>query len=169
LSKTRTSAVTYCSSALPWVYQRLHLALVLFLFTACGKVGDPQPPFIRIPERVKDLTITQAGYDLVLSWTNPARYIDGSAATNLARVQIRSNGAPLRTVQVVAPGQPQSYSMPVIGSVIGGERAFTVVVETTQGKLSDVSNVASATPVDVPGRVVKLAALADQRRIFLKW
>src|SRR5262249_33782670 len=127
-----------------------------------------QPPFIRIPQPVKDLTVTQAGYNLVLSWTNPARYIDGSAATNLARVQIRSNGVPLTTVEVAAAGQPQSYSMPV-GSVGGRERAFTVVVETAQGKLSDPSNAASATPVDVPGRVVRLAAVADQRRIFLQW
>ena len=141
---------------------------ILLLLTACGKVGDPQPPFIRIPEPVKDVTVTQSGYTLVLTWTNPARYIDGSAATNLSRVQIRSNGAPLTTVQVAAAGQPQSYTMPV-GSVVGIERAFTLVVETTQGKLSDVSNAASTTPVDVPGKVTHLAATADQRRIFLPW
>ena len=144
------------------------LILLLILLTACGKVGDPLPPFIRTPEAVKDLNVTQNGYDLVLNWTNPPRYIDGSSATNLSRVLIRSNEAPLAAVKIEAAGQPQSYSTPV-GPVVAGERTFSLVVETTQGKLSQVSNTASVTPVDVPGRITGLSAHPDQRRIFLTW
>ena len=144
------------------------LILLFFLLTACGKVGDPLPPFIRIPEAVKDLTVTQNGYDLVLSWTNPPRYIDGSAATNLSRVHIRSNGESLAIVKIEAAGQPQSYPTPV-GPVVAGERAYSLVVETTQGKFSQVSNTASVTPVDVPGKITRLSAVPDQRRIFLTW
>jgi len=145
------------------------LLVLLFLFlSACGKIGDPLPPFIRIPEAVKDLSVTQNGYDLVLNWTNPPRYVDGSAATNLSRVQIQSNGAPLAAIKIEAAGQPQSYVTPV-GAVVAGERTFSLVVETTQGKFSQVSNTASVTPVDVPGRITGLTALPDQRRIFLTW
>src|SRR5919198_5000152 len=144
-------------------------ALVLaVLVTACGRVGDPQPPFIRIPEAVKDLAVTQAGHDLLITWTNSPRYIDGSAATNLARVQIRSDGTPIANVNVMAAGQPQSYVLPV-GATIGQERTFTVVIETTQGKLSNTSNIASIRPVEVPGRIVQARAFADQRRVFLRW
>jgi hypothetical protein len=144
------------------------LILLFFLLTACGKVGDPLPPFIRIPEAVKDLTVTQNGYDLVLSWTNPPRYIDGSAATNLSRVHIRSNSESLAIVKIEAAGQPQSYPTPV-GPVVAGERVYSLVVETSQGKFSQVSNTASVTPVDVPGRITRLSAVPDQRRIFLTW
>ena len=144
------------------------LVLVSCLLPACGKVGDPLPPFIRIPEAVKDLAVTQNGYDLVLSWTNPPRYIDGSAATNLSVVHIRKNGETLATVKIEAAGQPQSYPTPV-GAVLPGQSTFSLVVETTQGKFSQVSNTASVTPVEVPGRITGLSARPDQRRIFLSW
>jgi hypothetical protein len=144
------------------------LVLLFFFLSACGRVGDPLPPFIRIPEAVKDLAVTQNGYDLVLSWTNPPRYIDGSAATNLSLVHIRKNGEPLSTVKIEAAGQPQSYPTPV-GPVVAGDHTFSLVVETTQGKFSQISNTASVTPVEVPGRITGLSARPDQRRIFLRW
>jgi hypothetical protein len=142
--------------------------VILFLLSGCGRVGDPLPPFIRIPEAVKDLTVSQSGYDLILTWTNPPRYIDGSAATNLSRVQILNNGAPVATVNIAAAGKPQSYAIPV-GPVLAGQRTFALVVETTQGKMSEISKSTSITPVEVPGRVARLNAIPDQRRIFLNW
>jgi hypothetical protein len=130
----------------------------------CGKVGDPLPPFIRIPEAVKDLAVTQSGRSFVLTWTNPARNIDGSAATDLGRVRIRNNDSVIATVDVNAAGQPQSYSQPA-----AGQPNFTVQVETTRGKLSDLSNAASIASVEVPGNVTKLRHVVDQRRITLEW
>ena len=135
---------------------------------ACGKVGDPLPPFIRIPEAVKDLSATQAGYNIVLTWTNPPHNIDGSAATNLAHVQIRLNDAPIATLMATAAGQPQSYTIPA-GPLVSGERTFTLVVDTNRGKVSNISNKAAITPVQVPGPVGRLRAIADQRRIILQW
>jgi hypothetical protein len=143
--------------------------LALLLFTAaCGKEAAPLPPFIRIPEAVKDLRAVQSGHDLVLTWTNPARNVDGSAATNLARVEIRSGRTTVATLNVSGAGKPQSDVIP-LGLAPEGERAFTVVVDTTQGKKSAISNTASITPVDVPGKVSQLHAIVDQRRIMLEW
>jgi len=143
------------------------LALVVLL-PACGKEGPPLPPFIRIPEAVKDLKVVQSGYSLVLTWTNPAKNIDGSAATNLAHVQIRNGGAIVATLNAGAPGQPQSHAIPLDAS-LASSRTFTAVVDTTQGKMSEVSNAASILPVEVPGKVRSLRAEVDQRRVRVEW
>ena len=142
--------------------------LSLWLLPACGREGPPLPPFIRIPESVKDLSVVQSGHDLVLTWTNPAKNIDGSAATNLAHVQIRSDGATVASLNVIAPGQPQSYAIP-LGSNLSGRRAFTLLVDTTEGKTSQLSNPVSIAAVEVPGTVRQLRAVVDQRRITLQW
>ena len=144
------------------------LAALCFLCSssACGKVGDPKPPFIRIPEAVEDLNASQTGPDIVLTWTNPARNIDGSAATNLARVQIRRGDNALATINVTEAGKPQSYSYALPS---GASAAFSVIVETSKGKLSKRSNVVSITAVDAPGRVAGLHAIVDQLRITLMW
>jgi hypothetical protein len=147
--------------------KRLLMVGLLLLLSGCGKVGDPLPPFIRIPEAVKDLAATQAGHDIVLTWTNPPRNIDGSTATDLAHVQIRANGRLFATVKVNGPGQGQSYAIPITASI--AERAFSVLVDTTDEKISDVSNTVFISPVEVPGAVRGLRAFTDQRRIFVEW
>jgi hypothetical protein len=68
------------------------------LLAACGKVGDPRPPAIRIPEAIRDLAATQIANDIVLTWTNPPSNVDASPATDLATVHITSNGSPLPDV-----------------------------------------------------------------------
>jgi fibronectin type 3 domain-containing protein len=149
------------------VRPRAIFVLVLFV-TGCGKEASPLPPFIRIPEAVKDLKAAQTGHTLILTWTNPAKNIDGSAATNLARVQIRSDDMPIATLSVNAPAQAQSDSI-ALDSTLDVRRTFTLVVDTTQGKKSQPSNVATITPVEVPGPVSNLRAIVDQRRIMLEW
>lgn len=142
--------------------------LCLFCFSSCGKVGEPQAPYIRIPEPVEDLSATQSGDDIVLQWTNPARNIDGSAATNLAHVRIRRDGAPFKILEAASAGKPQSTAFP-IDSAPGSTYSFTVAVDTDRGKVSNPSNTASVMPVEVPGRVSDLVAMVDQHRITLSW
>jgi hypothetical protein len=145
------------------------ILLLFLILSSCGKEAAPLPPFIRIPESVKDLTVVQSGYNLILTWTNPAKNIDGSAATNLARIRVRSDSTTIATLPVTsAPGKPQSHTIP-LNSALDGRRTFTVIIETTQGKTSQVSNTASVTPVQVPGRVAQLHAIVDQRHVTLEW
>jgi hypothetical protein len=144
----------------------------LFVVSSCAKVADVQPPFVRIPEAVKDLNASQSGYNIVLNWTNPSRNIDLSEATNLAHVQILSGKEHFATVNASEAGKPQSYSFPVTIPVTQGSdivRTFSVIVDTTRGKVSKVSNMVEITPVVVPGKISNLLATVDQRRIILTW
>src|SRR5262245_43863388 len=112
--------------------------LIVLLLAACGKVGDPLPPFIRIPEPVRDLAVQQNGNDFVLTWTNPARNVDGSAATDLSQVQIISNRSVIAAINVNGASRAQSHSMAIGPS--RDERSFAVQIETARGKTSGISN-----------------------------
>src|SRR4051812_48422590 len=127
------------------------LCLVLLL-TGCGRVGAPLPPLIRIPERVTDLAVRQEGNDLVLTWTNPARYIDGSEATDLGKIQIRANNVTMMKVDVAGAGKMQTVTLP-IGPPLDVSRSFSIIADTTQGRESQVPNAVSISPVAVPGKV----------------
>src|SRR5262245_43016078 len=87
--------------------------ILLLLLAVCGRLVDPQPPCIRIPYVNHDLSIQQNGRELVLTWTNPAKNIDGSAATDLSRIHIRSNDSVIATLGINAPAETQSYSIPI--------------------------------------------------------
>jgi hypothetical protein len=144
------------------------LAFVVFILLAgCGKVADPKPPFIRVPEAIGDLAVTQSGYDVVLSWTNPSRNIDGSAATDLDRVHITNGAAEIAALSTTGAGKPQSHAIDARGW-IGIERLFGVKVETVRGRTSELSTV-SIKPIEVPGPVVSLDAVVDQYSITLSW
>jgi len=143
------------------------LCLVLLL-TGCGRVGAPLPPFLRVPEKVTDLAVRQDGNDIIVTWTNPAKYIDGSQATDLAQIQIRADDAVMIKVQAMTAGQSQTVTLPV-GAAVNVNRSFSVIAETAGGKLSQVSNIVSIAPVAVPGKILNLRGVVDQRRITLTW
>lgn len=140
---------------------------VLIVAVACGKVGDPKPPLVRTPEPIGDFRAVQSGYKVVLTWTNPGRYVDSNPATDLAAVHIRRNGVEIATVPVNAPGQPQSYEIDVTNS-LNADLTFAVQVETQRKRVSPVSN-ATVRPVEVPGSPRGLKAIFDQYRITLTW
>jgi hypothetical protein len=65
------------------------LVLTAALLSAgCAKIGDPQPPEIRIPARATDLAARQISDFVVLSVTKPERNTNGSEATTLKSVEI---------------------------------------------------------------------------------
>ncbi|HVZ19166.1 MAG TPA: hypothetical protein VG897_18755 [Terriglobales bacterium] len=49
----------------------------LFLLAGCGTPGAPQPPSLRVPKPVDDLTATRKGDRVLLTWTPPTKTTDG--------------------------------------------------------------------------------------------
>lgn len=140
---------------------------LLILACACGKVGDPKPPIVRTPEPIGDLRAVQSGDNVILTWTNPARYVDSNPATDLAVVRILRNGVEVAKETVKAAGQPQSYTLNIKDS-LGADVRFDVRVETQRGRVS-MSNGTTIRPVEVPGAPRNLEAVVDQLKITLTW
>ncbi len=51
-------------------------------------MGDPQPPWVRIPQKVSDLSATQIGSRISLAFSLPKFNTDGSSAPPIGRVEI---------------------------------------------------------------------------------
>lgn len=146
-------------------------AVVLaFLLCAagCGKVANPLPPIIRIPQPVTDLAVAQAGYNAVLSWTNPARFVDDNAADDLSGILVTRNGVEGPPIALNAAGQRQSLEIDMRGSV-GVPQTFAVRIQSRRGRQSAMSNLVTLQPVDAPGAVRNLRAQVDRYRIRLDW
>ena len=62
--------------------------LALALAAGCAKIGDPQPPRIRIPKPAGDLAAHQVADSVELTVSVPAQNTDGSAATTLRQVDV---------------------------------------------------------------------------------
>lgn len=144
------------------------IAVISILTAACGKVGDPLPPFIRVPAPVDNLDVRQRGYELWFSWTNPSMNIDGSGSTDLVSVVLLGDGEVVTRVAVSGPGQPQTLRIDAL-DLVGGRKPFIVRVETSRERTSAESNRVIASVVDVPGPVAGLRATFDQERVRLEW
>jgi len=71
--------------------RRVFSLLLLSCLTAlsgCGKKGPIEPPLVRIPQTVGNLTALQRGDKVFLSWTNPEAYIDGNPIEDVAAVEL---------------------------------------------------------------------------------
>lgn len=71
----------------------LRLSALLFLllpllFIACGKRRPPQPPIERVPQRTEDLTGTQRGNQITLTWPAPRRNAPDSSVQSIRRVDV---------------------------------------------------------------------------------
>jgi len=51
---------------------------LLFMFSACGKIGDPLPPLVMVPKPVEQFDLAQEGTKLNLDWQLPTVYTDGT-------------------------------------------------------------------------------------------
>src|SRR5256885_913215 len=72
---------------------------------ACGRKGPPAAPEVRVPRAVGDLAAAIHASTIELSWTNPARRVDGTPLRDLTlarvfRVDDAGGGEPKAAMQV---------------------------------------------------------------------
>src|ERR1019366_5202884 len=69
------------------IFLAVLVATLVLCASACGKKGDPQPPFPRGPRAITDLKVEQEAADAVLTFSYPDRLMDGSPLTDLASME----------------------------------------------------------------------------------
>ena len=142
--------------------------LLVLIGVGCGKVGDPLPPFISVPESASDFTVEQVGYELHFAWTNPLRNVDQSASTDLERALIQTGDEVIVRAMVSGPGQRQAFTLPA-RDLVGSSREYTIRFETTSGRVSGPSSPVSLTVIEVPGPGNPVRVTVDQDRILIEW
>jgi len=69
-------------------YLILSVAVLLSFFPFCGKKGPIQPPLVLVPQTVENFKAFQQGDKIIIEWSNPTAYIDGSALAAVSEVEI---------------------------------------------------------------------------------
>ncbi len=72
---------------IPYLYISVSLCFLLLL-SFCGKKGPILPPVVKIPKPVKDCNAIQRGNKVILEWSLPNTYTDGSPMAEIAEVEI---------------------------------------------------------------------------------
>ena len=63
----------------------LVVAVLLLAFgSSCGKKGDPRAPELAAPKTITNLAARPAANSVVLTWSRPTEYVDGTELKDLA-------------------------------------------------------------------------------------
>ena len=58
--------------------------MMLVLGSGCGKKGDPRAPELATPKTINNLTARSGPGGIILTWSRPTEYVDGTALKDLA-------------------------------------------------------------------------------------
>ena len=58
--------------------------LVAMVGMGCGKKGDPRAPELATPKTIANLTARSGPSGIILTWSRPTEYVDGTALKDLA-------------------------------------------------------------------------------------
>ncbi len=64
-------------------------SIAILTLSACGYVGDPLPPALKIPTPVSDLAVSQVGQDLLVSFTIPDSTLEGLSLPTLGGLELK--------------------------------------------------------------------------------
>jgi hypothetical protein len=155
---------------------RLAAAGIALLLAGCGSPGSPQPPSLKIPTPVFDLSANRTGDEVSLHWTMPRRATDRVLLAGDQRVVICRSVAPEPCKPVgellLLAGKAGDYTDTLPASLRSGPPhllTYTVLLQNHSRHDAGPSNVAYSAAGAAPPAVSGLAANAETRGIVLKW
>jgi hypothetical protein len=152
------------------------LGLPLLLLAGCGMVGAPQPPSLKLPQPVTDLTAHRTGDRVVLRWTMPKRTTDKVLLVGDQRVQVCRHVDADPCVPAgsgaFAPEAAAEFTDSLPSSLASGTlRSLTYTVELLNhaGRSAGPSNVAITAAGAAPPRIENLHAQVVADGVELRW
>lgn len=149
---------------------------LMLMAVGCGMVAAPQPPSLKLPEPVSDLTAQRAGNQIALRWTMPRRTTDKVLLVGKqTAVVCRSEGSGTCTVvgkAGFAPEATASFTDTLPAALAAGPPrplTYTVEVENSLGRDAGPSNAVVTAAGVAPPRMVDLRARAQADGIVLSW
>jgi len=163
---------------LPHLANRMALSAIAaaLLLSGCGTPGAPQPPSLKLPEVVNDLTAVRAGNTVTLHWMMPRKTTDhllikGSVRVAVCRREGRQ-GCQSAGEIAVEPGKEGQYTDALPAAVNAGKPRpldYFVELKSPKGRSAGLSNPATVLAGAAPGAVIGLAAEVRADGVALHW
>ena len=163
-------------------------AVVLALAMGCAAPGAPQPPSLRLPQTVENLSAVRKGNRVVLTWTPPAETTDRlpirwPSVTRVCRVvnqfpvgQCGEPVARIKSSELVSesPGAPRplvSFEDVLPAELITSENLATYALEVVndRGRSAGLSNQARISLAPAIAPPASLRASVDAQGPLLRW
>jgi len=152
------------------------LALGLVGLSGCGTPGAPQPPSLKLPELVVDLTAVRAGDSVTLTWTMPRKSTDHLALKGQIPVSIcwrEGSGYchPLGQTSQIPEAKAEFHTALPAALLAGSLRPVSLLVELTspKGRSAGFSNPAPILAGVAPAPLIGLAAEVRADGVALHW
>jgi hypothetical protein len=145
-------------------------------FTGCGTPGAPQPPSLKLPGLVEDLTAVRAGDHVTLHWTSPKKTTDhllikGSIVAQVCRREA-PGGCQAAGEVTVAPGAEAEFRDTLPAALTSGEPrqlSYFVELKSPKGRSAGLSNPAVILAGAAPAAIAGLSAEVRADGVALHW
>ena len=152
------------------------LGMPLILLAGCGLVAAPQPPSLKLPQPVTDLTAQRTGDQVALRWTMPKRATDKVLLVGDQKVQVcrrvDSDPCAIAGTLLAAPDKPATFIDQLPAPLTTGAPrplVYTVQLQNRSGRTAGLSNTAVTAAGASPPSIANLQAHAQSDGIVLTW
>lgn len=148
----------------------------LLMMAGCGMNASPQPPSLKLPDPVADLSGSRVGDEVHLHWTMPKRDTDkvilkGDQKVRICR-RVETGACETAGMLLIAPNAPGEFVDHLPGAVAGGSTrllVYTVALENHAGHNAGPSNaVYTVTGPPLP-KMEDFSAAASPDGVVLNW
>jgi hypothetical protein len=144
--------------------------------SGCGTPAAPQPPSLKLPAPVADLTAARNGSSVTLHWTNPRKTTDHLLMKGPIPAQVcrrhGSGNCEIAGQIAVAPGEEGEFHETLPASLLDGKPrrlSYFVELKNRRGKSAGLSNPAEILAGAAPPAIIDLSAEVRADGVALRW